>query len=94
MQFVKQIITDYQLPALTADAWPIFITQAIRYTEDKSTLPLDIIWLTRCLTEANQFQQDNQLTAKSFQTAIRQRQWQHSYRAIRNLDDILQNKFL
>ncbi|WGL96178.1 Lon protease family protein [Arsenophonus nasoniae] len=92
MQFVKQIITDYQLPALTADAWPIFITQAIRYTEDKSTLPLDIIWLTRCLTEANQFQQDNQLTAKSFQTAIRQRQWQHSYRAIRNLDDILQKQ--
>ncbi|MGP1946987.1 MAG: AAA family ATPase [Arsenophonus sp. NC-PG7-MAG3] len=92
MKFVKQIITDYQFPALTIDAWPLFITQAIRYTEDKSILPLDRIWLIRCLAEANQFQEDNQLTAKSFQTALQQRQWQHSYLAKRNLDDILQKQ--
>lgn len=92
MQFIKQIIADHQFPALRTDAWPIFITQAIRYTEDKSTLPLDIIWLIRCLTEANQFQQNNQLTAKSFQTAMQQRQWQYGYRAKLNLDAILQSQ--
>ena len=92
MQFVKQIITDCQFPELTTDAWPTFITQAIRYTEDKSTLPLDRIWLIRCLSEANQFQQDNQLTALSFQSAMQQRQWQHGYLAKRNLDDILQKQ--
>ncbi|MGP1958861.1 MAG: AAA family ATPase [Arsenophonus sp. NC-CH8-MAG3] len=92
IKFVKQIITDCQFPDLTIDAWPPFITQAIRYTEDKSILPLDRIWLIRCLTEANQFQQDNKLTAKSFQTALQQRQWQHSYLAKRKLDDILQKQ--
>ncbi|MFP3029287.1 MAG: AAA family ATPase [Arsenophonus sp.] len=92
MQFVKQVITDCQFHALTTDAWPHFITQAIRYTEDKSILPLDRIWLIRSLAEANQFQQDKQLTAKSFQTAMQQRQWQHSYLAKRNLDDILQKQ--
>ncbi|MGP1945296.1 MAG: AAA family ATPase [Arsenophonus sp. ET-LJ4-MAG3] len=90
--YVKQIITDHQFPDLTNDAWPSLITQAIRYTENKSILPLDRIWLIRCLSEANQFQEDNQLTAKSFKTAMQQRQWQHGYLAKRNLDDILQKQ--
>ncbi|MGP1931226.1 MAG: hypothetical protein ACTS74_03260 [Arsenophonus sp. ET-YP4-MAG3] len=74
------------------DAWPVLITQAIRYTENKSILPLDRIWLIRILGEANQFQEDNQLTAKSFKSAIQQHQWQHGYLAKRNLDDILQKQ--
>ncbi|VAY02295.1 Lon protease [Arsenophonus endosymbiont of Aleurodicus dispersus] len=92
MQFVKQIITDCQLPALTTDAWPTLITQAIRYTEDKSILPLDRRWLIRYLSEANKFKQNNQITTKSCQAAMRQRKWQHGYLAKRNLDDILKKQ--
>lgn len=92
MQFVKQIITDYQFPSLTTNAWPTLITQAIRYTEDKSILPLDRVWLIRCLAEANQFQQNNQLTEKSFQTAMQKREWRQGYLAKRNLNDILKNQ--
>ncbi|MGP1957806.1 MAG: Lon protease family protein, partial [Arsenophonus sp. ER-QC15-MAG3] len=94
MKFIKQIINDCQFSNLTTDAWPIFITQAIRYTENKSTLPLDRVWITRCLSEANQFQQNNQITAESFKSSIRQHKWQNGYLAKRNLDDILQKQIL
>ncbi|MGP1932279.1 MAG: AAA family ATPase [Arsenophonus sp. ET-DL12-MAG3] len=92
MKFIKQIINDCQFSNLTTDAWPIFITQAIRYTENKSILPLDRVWITRCLSEANQFQQNNQITAESFKNSIRQHKWQNGYLAKRNLDDILQKQ--
>ncbi|MFP3014528.1 MAG: AAA family ATPase [Arsenophonus sp.] len=94
MKFTKQIIIDYQFPTLTTDAWPIIITQAIRHTEDRYTLPLDRRWIIRCLTEANQFQQNNKLTAKSFQTAIYSRQWRHGYLGKCNLNNILQKQIL
>lgn len=92
IRFIKQIINDCKLPSLTADAWPVFITQAIRYTEDKYTLPLNRVWLINCLAEANQFQQDNLLTAKSFNTAMQQRQWRNGYLAKRCLNNILQKQ--
>ncbi|EKT58458.1 AAA family ATPase [Providencia sneebia] len=92
MRYIKSIIVANKLPEITADGWPILITQATRFCEDKFNLPLDVLWLIRRLTDASHFQSNNTLNSEAFKQAIENRLWRHSFLPERAQDDILQEQ--
>ncbi len=92
--YINGLIQQWQLPPLSDNAWPEFIQQATRYTEDQYSLPLDILWLQRQLIAAALYQQENQITALSIKQAEENRRWRHNYLPERGLDDIHQGQIL
>lgn len=92
MRYIKSILEANALPNISADGWVPFIQQAIRFCEDKFNLPLDTLWLTRCLIDASHYPVNGQLTQESLTKAIENRQWRHSFLAERTQDDILQEQ--
>ncbi|MGV7961772.1 Lon protease family protein [Photorhabdus tasmaniensis] len=92
--YINGLIQQWQLPPLSDNAWPEFIQQATRYTEDQYSLPLDILWLQRQLIAAALYQQENQITALSIKQAEENRRWRHNYLPERGLDEIHQGQIL
>lgn len=93
-RYVNRIIQQQTLPPLSADAWPELLKQAVRYTEDQLSLPLDIQWLQQKLEAAATYQQENQITSNSMQQAEDNRLWRHGYLAERSIDEILKGQIL
>jgi Lon-like ATP-dependent protease len=63
-QWVWQNAQQLGLPGLAADAWPLLIQEAARYTGDQETLPLCPLWIARQLREAAAFCEGEEITAK------------------------------
>ncbi|WP_099108326.1 Lon protease family protein [Xenorhabdus sp. KJ12.1] len=93
-RYVSGFIQQQKLPSLSQDAWSELFRQAIRYTEDQFSLPLDIQWLKQTLETAANYQQENQITLHSLQQAEDNRRWRHSYLAERSMDEILKGQIL
>ncbi len=93
-RYVNRIIQQQTLPPLSTDAWPELLKQAVRYTEDQLSLPLDIQWLQQKLETAAAYQQENQITSHSMQQAEDNRLWRHGYLAERSIDEILKGQIL
>ncbi|CDG21806.1 putative Lon protease homolog [Xenorhabdus poinarii G6] len=93
-QYVNGLIQQHNLPSLSADAWPELIKLAVRYTGDKSQLPLDIQWIQQKLEAAAGYHQENQITQYSLQQAEDNRIWRHSYLSERSMDEILKGQVL
>ncbi|MDR0219205.1 MAG: Lon protease family protein [Enterobacteriaceae bacterium] len=93
-RYVNGFIQQQKLPSLNPEAWPELLKQAIRYTEDQFSLPLDIQWLKQKLEAAANYQQDNQITLQSLQEAEDNRRWRHGYLAERSMDEILKGQIL
>jgi len=93
-QWICQVAADRQLPAPAADAWPIFIREAVRYTGDRDTLPLCPLWITRQLREVSAFTDGNVFNAEQLQTMLVQREWREGFLAERIQDEILLEQIL
>ncbi|WP_071823823.1 Lon protease family protein [Serratia sp. FGI94] len=85
---VNTLAAERQLPALAADAWPPLLTQAVRYSGDRASLPLSPTWLGQQLSEASLYAEEGQITAKALDAALTTRQWREGYLTERMQDDI------
>ncbi|MBF1995980.1 Lon protease family protein [Serratia symbiotica] len=81
--YVNSVIVEQQLPALAADAWPLLMTHAVRYSGDQGILPLSSLWISQQLAEAALYTKENVITAKAFKAALSAREWRESYLAER-----------
>jgi Lon-like ATP-dependent protease len=93
-QWVLLIALNAELPSPAADAWPVLIREAVRYTGDQETLPLCFLWLTRQLREVAAFADSERFTAEQFTTMLTQREWREGYLAERMQDEILLEQIL
>ena len=93
-QWVWKNAQQLDLPGLTADAWPLLIQEAARYTGDQEMLPLCPQWIARQLREAAAFCEGEQITAEEMQTMLARREWREGYLAERIQDEILQQQIL
>lgn len=93
-QWVLLIAQNAELPSPAADAWPVLIREAVRYTGDQETLPLCFLWLTRQLREVAAFADSERFTAEQFTTMLTQREWREGYLAERMQDEILLEQIL
>lgn len=93
-QWVLLIAQHAELPSPAADAWPVLIREAVRYTGDQETLPLCFLWLTRQLREVAAFADSERFTAEQFTTMLTQREWREGYLAERMQDEILLEQIL
>lgn len=91
-QWVTQIARLATLPAITADFWPVLINESVRYTGDKTLLPLCPLWLSHQLREAAS--QGNKLDADNLRRALHTREWRENYLADRIHEDILSDQVL
>jgi len=81
--YVNSVIAEQQLPAMAADAWPLLMTHAVRYSGDQGILPLSSQWISQQLAEAALYTKENVITAKAFKAALSAREWRESYLAER-----------
>lgn len=93
-QWVWKNAQQLKLPGLAADAWPLLIQEAARYTGDQEMLPLCPQWIARQLREAAAFCEGEQITAEEMQTMLARREWREGYLAERIQDEILQEQIL
>ncbi|WP_054179108.1 AAA family ATPase [Trabulsiella odontotermitis] len=93
-QWVWQVARDAELPGPAADAWPVLIQEATRYTGDQETLPLCPLWLGRQLREAAAFTEGTEFSAEQLTTMLEQRQWREGFLAERMQDEILLEQIL
>ena len=93
-QWVGKNAQQLGLPGLAADAWPLLIQEAARYTGDQETLPLCPLWIARQLREAAAFCEGGQITAEEMQTMLARREWREGYLAERIQDEILQEQIM
>ncbi|EOW6769700.1 AAA family ATPase [Cronobacter muytjensii] len=92
--WVCTLAQQHQLPAPARDAWPLLIREAVRYTGDQETLPLDPIWMTRQLGEVAALCEDATFDAAQFAQMLARRAWREGYLAERMQDEILLGQLL
>lgn len=93
--WVNMLAAHHSLPALEADAWPVLIKQAIRYSGDQKKLPLCPQWLTRRLKEAALYSSaQSLLTAQAVIDSEHTRVWRESYLSKRMQDDIVERQIM
>ncbi|WP_354691120.1 Lon protease family protein [Phytobacter sp. RSE-02] len=93
-QWVQLIAREAELPSPSADAWPVLIREAVRYTGDQETLPLCPLWLTRQLGEVSAMTDAQTFDAEQLTTMLTQREWREGYLAERMQDEILLEQIL
>ncbi len=93
-QWVLQVAHEASLPAPAADAWPVLIHEAVRYTGDQETLPLCPLWLGRQLQEVAALGAEQRFDAEQLQTMLAQREWREGYLPERMQDEILLEQIL
>ena len=93
-QWVLLIAQGAELPAPAADAWPVIMREAVRYTGDQETLPLCFLWLTRQLREVAAITDDASFSGEQFGTMLAQREWREGFLAERMQDEILLEQIL
>ncbi len=94
MLWVNDLALRHQLPTLTADAWPVMVREAVRYSGDQEILPLSPDWLLTQLREANLLIESDTISGEALKQMLAQREWRESYLAERMRDEILQEQIL
>lgn len=93
-QWVQHVAMSASLPSPAADAWPVLIREAVRYTGDQETLPLCPLWLGRQLQEVALLDVEERFDAEQLQTMLSQREWREGYLPERMQDEILLEQIL
>lgn len=65
--YINTLLQQKQLPALSADAWPVLFRQAVRYSGDQGSLPLCPQWLTQQLAEAALYAENDTISANALE---------------------------
>lgn len=86
--YINTLLQQKQLPALSADAWPVLFRQAVRYSGDQGSLPLCPQWLTQQLAEAALYAENDTISANALEAALNARNWRQNYLAERMQDEI------
>ncbi|AGJ61259.1 Putative Lon protease -like protein [Candidatus Moranella endobia PCVAL] len=94
--WVNTLAQQHGLPLLSADAWPVLVRQAIRYSGDHYQLPLCPHWLSRRLKEAAMYygSKHEQLTATAFTDSEQKRSWRESYLSERMQYEIVASQIM
>ena len=93
-QWIQLVAQEAELPSPAADAWPVLIREAVRYTGDQGTLPLCPLWLCRQLREVAAMTEEQTFDAEQLTTMLAQREWREGYLAERMQDEILLEQIL
>ncbi|MFE8118657.1 AAA family ATPase [Brenneria goodwinii] len=92
--YINSLCRENHLPLLSADAWPEFFNQAVRYSGDQGFLPLCPLWLTQQLKYAALYAQNQEITAQTLVDAVAARRWREGYLRERMQDEIEQGQIL
>lgn len=91
--YVNTLASSLKLPPLSSDAYPILLTNAVRYTGDQFSLPIAPVWISQQLMQAKRYHDDEPtLTADMFTQAINDKFWRESYLLERVKDDVEQGQ--
>ena len=82
------------LPAPGADAWPVLIREAARYTGEQETLPLSPQWILRQCKEVASLCDGDTFSGEQLNLMLQQREWREGFLAERMQDEILQEQIL
>ncbi|MTH46783.1 AAA family ATPase [Intestinirhabdus alba] len=93
-RWVSHIARSHQLPRLAPDAWPVLMREAIRYTGEQETLPLNPLWIALQLRETVPLCEDGICTGEQLSLMLEQRAWREGFLAERMQDEILQEQIL
>ncbi|MBJ3589968.1 Lon protease family protein [Salmonella enterica subsp. enterica serovar Saintpaul] len=93
-QWVTHTARRNTLPYPAPDAWPVLIREAVRYTGEQDTLPLNPLWITRQLKEVAPLCESETCNAEQFSLMLAQREWREGFLAERMQDEILQEQIL
>lgn len=77
--YINTLIIEQQLLSLAADAWPILLRNAVRYSGDQGMLPLSSRWITHQLKEAALYTKKNIITEHDLKAALSAQEWRESY---------------
>ncbi len=92
--YINLLVQQRKLPELAADAWPVLLKQAMRYSGDQGNLPLCPRWIIGQLSEAAFYAGNNLITANALEVASESRDWRHGYLAERMQDEMEQGQVL
>ena len=93
-QWVTHTARRNNLPYPAADAWQVLIREAVRYTGEQDTLPLNPLWITRQLKEVAPLCDGDTCTAEQLSLMLAQREWREGFLSERMQDEILQEQIL
>lgn len=93
-QWVTHTATRNNLPYPAPDAWQVLIREAVRYTGEQDTLPLNPLWIIRQFKEVAPLCESETCTAEQFSLMLAQREWREGFLAERMQDEILQEQIL
>jgi Lon-like ATP-dependent protease len=93
-QWVTHTATRNNLPYPAPDAWQVLIREAVRYTGEQDTLPLNPLWITRQFKEVAPLCEGETCNAEQFSLMLTQREWREGFLAERMQDEILQEQIL
>ena len=93
-QWVTWTAQRNHLPIPAADAWEILVREAVRYTGEQDTLPLNPLWIIRQFTEVASLCEGEICTGEQLSLMLAQREWREGFLAERMQDEILQEQIL
>ena len=93
-QWVTHTARRNNLPYPATDAWQVLIREAVRYTGEQDTLPLNPLWITRQLKEVAPLCDGDTCTAEQLSLMLAQREWREGFLSERMQDEILQEQIL
>ena len=93
-QWVTHTATRNNLPYPAPDTWQVLIREAVRYTGEQDTLPLNPLWITRQFKEVAPLCEGETCNAEQFSLMLTQREWREGFLAERMQDEILQEQIL
>lgn len=93
-QWVTHTARRNNLPYPAADAWQVLIREAVRYTGEQDTLPLNPLWITRQFKEVSPLCDSDTCTAEQLSLMLAQREWREGFLSERMQDEILQEQIL
>ncbi|MBJ3815291.1 Lon protease family protein [Shimwellia pseudoproteus] len=94
LNWIATIAQQHKLPLPHADAWPLLLREAVRYSGDQHILPLSPAWIQRQLKETAIISNGDAFTGEQFRTMLDQREWRENYLVERMQDEILQEQIL
>ncbi|HGK7398333.1 TPA: Lon protease family protein [Citrobacter freundii] len=93
-QWVTHTAMRNNLPYPAPDAWQVLIREAVRYTGEQDTLPLNPQWITKQFKEVAPLCKSETCNAEQFSLMLAQREWREGFLAERMQDEILQEQIL
>lgn len=94
VKWVRSLATPYFNGEIEDTFWPVLIRDAVRYTGDQETLPLDPTWIVRQIQDAALFSDDATLTGDNMKAALENRAWREGFLEDRVRDEILLDQIL